>query len=231
MRVTVFGASGGTGRLLVQQAVDAGHEAVAVTRHPAAFPVTHPRLTVAEADVHDGAAVASAIEGSDAVLSSLGVPFTFKPVDVYSAGISAITSAMANLGVKRIAAVSSSAVAPYHHADGGFMLNRVVQPLMTATIGRSTYTDLRAMEGILRASGLDWTIVRANGLFDAAQVSVYQVSEGPLAGLFTSRADLAACLLAQVRDSRFIRRTIEITTSEQVPTLLQMIRHEAFKRS
>lgn len=231
MRLAVFGANGGTGRLLVRQALDAGHEAVAVTRHPAAFPITGPRLVLVEADVRDGDAVARAVAGSDAVLSSLGVPFTRRPVTIYSAGVTSIVTAMNHLGIKRIVVVSSSAVAPHHHADGGFLLNRVVQPLMARTIGKSTYADLRAMEAILLASDLHWTVVRAAGLFDAGQVSSYQVSDRPLDGLFTSRADLAACLLAQVRDPRFVKKTIEITTSGQVPALWQVIRREAFKRS
>jgi uncharacterized protein YbjT (DUF2867 family) len=230
MRLTVFGANGGTGRLLVRQALDAGHQAVAVTRHPAGFPITHRRLIVAQADVRDRRAVARAIEGSDAVLSSLGVPFTWRPVTVYSAGVCGIAAAMSHLGVKRIIVVSSSAVAPHPHADGGFMLNRIVQPLISRTIGKTTYADLRAMEGILRASDLDWTVVRAAGLFDTRQVSSYQVSDDPLDGLFTSRVDLAACLLAQASDARFVKKTIEITTREGAPTLWEVIRREAFKR-
>ncbi len=111
------------------------------------------------------------------------------------------------------------------------MLNRVVQPLMVHTMGKSTYADLRAMEDIFKASDLAWAIIRASGLFDARQVSSYRVSELPLDGLFTSRADLAACLLAQVGDAQFIRKTIEITTCEHVPTLWQVIRREALKRS
>ncbi len=137
---------------------------------------------------------------------------------------------MSRLGVKRIVVVSSSAVAPHPHADGGFMLNHVVQPLISGTIGKTTYADLRAMERILRTSDLDWTIVRAAGLFDTTQVSPYQVSDEPLDGLFTSRADLAACLLAQVGDPRFVKKTIEITTWQGAPTLWQVIRREAFKR-
>jgi uncharacterized protein YbjT (DUF2867 family) len=230
MRLTVFGANGGTGRLLVRQALDAGHQAVAVTRHPAEFPITHPRLIIAQADVRDRRAVARAIEGSDAVLSCLGVPFTWRPVTVYSAGVYAIATAMSQLGVKRIAVVSSTAVEPHPHADGGFMLNRVVQPLISATIGKTTYADLRVMETILRASDLDWTVVRAAGLFTTGQVSSYRVSDGPLDGLFTSRPDLAACLLAQVGDLRFVNKTIEITTSQGAPTLGQVIWREAFKR-
>jgi len=231
MRISVFGANGGTGRVLVRQAVDAGHEVVAVTRRPDEFPFTHPRLIIAKADVHGSQAVYRAVEGSEAVLSSLGVPFTSKPIMVYSEGVSAIIAAMSRLGVKRIAVVSSTTVEPHHHAEGGFILNRIMQPMVSATIGKTTYADMRAMEDILRRSDLDWTVVRSAGLFEAGHVSFYQVSDGQLDGVFTSREDLADCLLAQVSDSRFVRKTIEVTTSEGAPTLWQMIRREAFKKS
>ena len=231
MRLTVFGANGATGRILVRQALEAGHEVVAVTRRPAGFPFTHPRLVIAGADVHDGQAVAKTMQGSGAVLSALGVPFTRKPVTVYSAGISSITAAMSRLGLKRLVAVSSSAVEPHAHADGGFMLNRVMQPLVSRTIGRTTYADMRVMEDRLRASDVNWTVVRPSGLFNAGHVSAYQVSDGPLGGVFTSREDLAACLLEQTGSSRFARKAIEVTTPEGTPTLWQMIRHEAFKKN
>lgn len=231
MRLTVFGANGATGRLLAGQAIAAGHQVVAVTRRPAEFPIAHENLAVAAADVRDGQAVTRALGGSDAVLSCLGVPFTRRPITLYSEGIAAIAVAMSRLGIKRIAAVSSTTVEPHHHADGGFMLNRVIQPLVSRTIGKTTYADMRAMEEILYDSDLDWTVVRSAGLFDAGQVSEYQVSDGPLDGVFTSREDLAACLLAQATDSRFVRKAIEVTTAEGTPTVLQMIRREAFKKS
>lgn len=230
MKITVFGANGLTGRQLVQQALAAGHDVVAVTRHPAAYPFTHARLVLAEADAHDAAAVGRAVEGADAVLSALGVPFTRKPVTIYSEGVRTITDAMTRHGVKRIAVVSSTAVEPHRHADGGFLLNRIMQPTISRTVGKTTYADMRAMEAILRESILDWTIIRAAGLFDAEHVSDYRVSDGPLDGVFTSRADLAALLLTQASDTTFVGTAVEITTSEGAPTLWQMIRREAFKR-
>lgn len=231
MRLTVFGANGATGRLLVRQALDAGHEVAAVTRRPAGFPFAGPRLTVVAGDVRDDQAVLRAVDGSHAVLSTLGVPFTRRPVTVYSEGISVIAAAMSRLGLKRLVAVSSTTVESHHHAEGGFLLNRVMQPLVSATIGKTTYADMRAMEAVLRDSDLDWTVVRPAGLFDAGRVSAYQVSDGPLDGVFTSREDLAACLLEQAGDPRFVRKAIEVTTSEGAPTLWQMVRREAFKKS
>ncbi|GAA5185922.1 SDR family oxidoreductase [Rugosimonospora acidiphila] len=231
MRLVVFGANGSTGRLLVRLALAAGHDVVAVTRQPAGFPLRGDRLVVEGADVHDGDAVARAVRGADAVLSSLGVPFARKPITVYSAGMANIVDAMSRYGVKRVTAVSSSATEPSHHADGGFLLNRVMQPLLTATIGKTTYADMRRMEQLLRASDLDWTVMRPSGLFDAAQVSAYQLREDRADGIFTSRIDLAASLLAGTTSTEWVRKNVAITTSDGAPTLFQMIRREAFGRS
>jgi nucleoside-diphosphate-sugar epimerase len=224
MRIVVFGANGNTGRRLVRQALDAGHEVRAVTRQPESFPVTGAALEVVGADVTADAPVG----GADVVLSTLGVPFTRQPVTLYSRGAATILAAMRDEGVKRLVVVSSTATEPHHHADGGFLLNRVIQPLVTATIGKSTYADMRRMETLVRNSDLDWTIVRPSGLFDAEHVSPYRLSADLSDGVFTSRADLAACLLAQAADTAWIGRTVAVTTAEGTPTLLGTLRREAF---
>ncbi|WP_322761201.1 NAD(P)-dependent oxidoreductase [Frankia sp. Cr2] len=230
MRIVVFGANGLTGRLLTEQALAARHDVVAVTRRPADFPITHERLDVVEADVHDAPAVDRAIDGAHVVLSTLGVPFTRKPISVYSDGVRTIAAAMATHGIKRLAVVSSSATEPHYHADGGFLMNRVMQPLLTATIGKTTYADMRLMEELVRASDLEWTIMRPSGLFDAAGVTRYELHEDQAPGIFTSRADLAASLLEQAVNVRFVRKAVAVTTLEGAPTLFQMLRREAFKR-
>lgn len=230
MKITVFGANGATGRLLTNQALAAGHTVTAVTRRPADFPITHEHLRVVAADVHHASAVDHAIEDADVVLSTLGVPFTRKPITVYSDGIRTITTAMSQHGIKRVVAVSSSATEPHHHADGGFLLNRVLQPMVTATIGKTTYADMRRMEQHLRDSDLEWTIMRPSGLFDAPAVTSYALHENQAPGIFTSRADLAASLLEQISDTRFLRKTVAVTTTEGTPTLFQLMRREAFKK-
>ena len=82
MRVAIFGANGPTGRLLTRQALDAGHHVVAATRRPESFPMVHEHLEVAAADIHDPGTVSTTVDGCDAVLSTLGVPFTRKPAKV-----------------------------------------------------------------------------------------------------------------------------------------------------
>lgn len=229
MRLVVFGANGATGRLLTRQTLAAGHQVVAVTRRPADFPITHERLSVVEADVHDAQAVDRAVEGADAVVSTLGVPYTRKPINVYSDGIRNIAAAMSRHEVKRLIVVSSSATEPHHHADGGFLMNRVLQPLITATIGKTTYSDMRRMEELVRGSDLEWTIMRPSGLFDGPGVTRYELHEDQAPGIFTSRADLAASLLEQATDVRFVRKAVAVTTPDGAPTLFQMLRREAFK--
>lgn|SRR5574341_1359185 len=212
------------GRLLTEQALAAGHEVVAVTRRPADFPIRHEQLSVVEADVHDGQAVDRAVDGADVVLSTPGVPFTRKPVNIYSDGIRNIIAAMSRHGVERVVVVTSSATEPHHHADGGFLLNWVLQPLVSATIAKTAYSDMRRMETLLQDSDLRWTIMRPSKLFDAPGVSSYELHEDQAPGIWTSRADLAASLLKQATDDRFVRKAVEVTTSQGVPTLLQLFR-------
>jgi nucleoside-diphosphate-sugar epimerase len=198
----------------------------AVTRQPRSFPVAGAGLEVVEADV----TVDAPVEGADVVLSTLGTPYTRQPVTLYSRGTAMILAAMRRADVRRLVVVSSSATEPHHHAEGGFLLNRIIQPLVTATIGKSTYADMRAMEALVRDCGLDWTIVRPSGLFDSDSVTRYRLSENRSDGVFTSRADLAACLLDQAADRTWIGRTAAVTTAEGAPTLSAVLRREAFGR-
>ncbi|MCC3332806.1 NAD(P)-dependent oxidoreductase [Nocardia abscessus] len=228
MRLVVFGANGPTGRLLSSQALTAGHDVVAVTRRPSQFPLEHERLTTLEGDVFSLPSVEAAVNGGDAVLSTLGVPFSKQPITTYSAGAANMVAAMRKHGIRRLAVVSSSAVAPQPYADAGFLFNRVLQPYITRVMGRTLYDDMRAMESLLTATELDWTIVRPSGLYTSPTVTDYTVAEGHAEGRFTSRADLAACLLRLAEGDGHIRRTVSVTTTSNNPGLLQLIRTEAF---
>src|SRR5258708_19587946 len=84
MNIVIFGANGATGKILTKQALDSGYTVTAVTRHPEAFPLRDARLNVLGGDVFDLALVEKAIAGQDAVLSTLGVPFSPKPITIYS---------------------------------------------------------------------------------------------------------------------------------------------------
>lgn len=227
MSIVVFGANGPTGRLLVSDALAAGHQVIAVTRRPDKFPQQHPNLTVARADVLDASAVEGIVSGADAILSTLGAPYGRKQVAVYSVGVRNILTAMERHQVRRLVVVSSSATDPKPYADAGFFFNRVVQPFVVNVLGKTVYEDMRRMEELIRNSEVDWTIVRPSGLFDADFVSDYELAENHIAGRFTARSDLAAAMLAQIDDERYVRKILAIATSENVPSMARLIMREA----
>ncbi|MGE2690627.1 NAD(P)H-binding protein [Mycolicibacterium pulveris] len=227
MHIAIFGANGPTGRLVTRRVLDTGHTAAAVTRRPRDFPFTDDRLTVVGADVRDAAAVADVVAGADAVLSSLGVPFSLRPIDTYSVGVENIVAAMHASEVRRLVAVSSTGAHHYPgRIDPPFAL-RIVEPLITRTIGKSTYDDQRRMEDIVTGSGLDWTVVRPSGLFDLPAPTKYVAGEVDPVGMFTARIDLADYMTRLAADTTTVGKTVVVSTTEQVPTMWQMMRREA----
>jgi uncharacterized protein YbjT (DUF2867 family) len=83
------------------------------------------------------------------------------------------------------------------------------------------------METIVRKSGLDWTVVRSSGLFDLPEPTNYVRGEVDPVGAFTARVDLADYLVALAADAAATRRTVIVSTTDNTPSLWQMIRREA----
>lgn len=229
MNIVVFGANGATGRRLTNEALAKGHTVTAVTRHPESFPLHHAQLRVMQGDVFDRASVERAVAGQDAVLSTLGVPFSRRPITVYSEGIAHIVRAMDHYGVRRLVCVSSSATDGAHDTGGGFIFDKVLQPLIISTIGQTTYADMRRMESLVKQSDLDWTIVRPSGLFETPTVTRYQTAEEQIQGQFTSRADLADCMLQQLTSNQYLRKVVAVATFAAHPSMLSFLLGESFK--
>jgi putative NADH-flavin reductase len=233
MHLAVFGANGPTGQLVTKQALEAGHMVTAVTRHPETFPLRHDHLRVLYGDVFDLTSVDRAVTGQDAVISTLGVPFSRKPITVYSQGVAHIVEAMNQYGVRRLVCVSSSATDPqtrYHDTGGGLVFEKILKPLIINTIGRTTYADMQRMETLVMNSRLDWTIVRPSGLFETEAITDYRTVEASIRGQFTSRADLAACMLGQLTSDQFLRKAVAVATFSARPRLLPFFIGEAFQR-
>jgi putative NADH-flavin reductase len=231
MKIALFGANGGTVRVLAAQALAAGHQVTAVTRHPETFALEHERLRVVAGDAMDAAAASTAIAGHDAVLSTLGVPFGKEPISIYSVGTGNIVAAMTEHGVRRLACVSSTAVDPHDDPEEGVIFNRVLQPYVVNGIGKTTYDDMRRMEAVVAASDLDWTVVRPSGLFASPLVSDYRVSVSEhLSGRYTSRADLADFLLRLAGGSEFVRQTPEVRTTEGTPNFFAFMWRETIRK-
>jgi putative NADH-flavin reductase len=205
MKLTVFAATGGIGRQLVEQALVAGHEVTAVVRNRGA--VSGPvRVVRADLAAADPAVLESAVAGADAVLSGLG-PRSRADAGIAARGTRSIVAAMAATGVRRIVAVSAAPVStvaspgrpdpPTHDPGEGLVMRRVLTPLLRSAF-RGVYDDLASMEDVLAASGLDWTVVRPPRLTDGPLTGAYRTASGRnlRRGLFVSRADVAHLMLA-----------------------------------
>lgn len=214
MRLTVLGATGGTGRQLVRQALDAGHEVTAVVRDPARLPLTHEQLRVHTADVTDPEALRPAVEGRDAVLSALG-PSGRKQARteaVASRGIHGALAAMRATGVRRLVAVSAAPTGPV--PDGEGPLGRLAFAVLR-TVLRDAYADMARMEEAVRAEeGLVWTVFRPPQLLDKPLTGRYeQVLGGAVPRRHRiARSDLAHAMLAALDDPATERQVVGVAS-------------------
>jgi putative NADH-flavin reductase len=207
MRIAVIGASGRTGRLIVEQALGQGDDVVAFARSPETLDLAHPRLKSVAGDVRDVAALRLAVQDCDAVTFAIGEKPT-PEVDTYSVGISNLMEAMAELDVMRLSAVS---------AAGTFARNdrnlSVGYRLMMRAVPRGLYDDLERMETRIMASGMRWTIVRPAGLTDGPQTGEYRIGLNgkPLsAGGRISRADVAGFTLKSLKVDTWVGRAVTL---------------------
>jgi putative NADH-flavin reductase len=218
MKLVIFGATGPTGRQVVQQAIAAGHDVTAVTRSPPSAPTEMPRVRFVRADVADARQVLVALDAADAVISTYGVPYTRHRVSVYSEGMANIIAAMVRQGVSRLVCVTSTSIAPGEAPGESFLWRKVFVPLLRGTVGRTLYDDMERMEALVVQSTLDWTIVRPGGLFNTDEpTDDYLVSPQRLSGRMTSRADLASVLLQEATQSTHMRAAVEVITRSQLP--------------
>ena len=192
MRIAIFGATGGTGRELLQQALDKGHEVTAIVRRPAAITFAHARLRVVTGDVMEPDSFAPALQQQDAVLSVIGVN-GLKPMTFYRQSARNIVDQMGKAGVQRLVCLTSVGVSD--KPVGPLFYIWLIKPLL-----QNIYDDMRHMEQTVRESRLAWTIVRPSRLFDGKRTGQYRVSaSGELAHANKiSRADVADCILGQL---------------------------------
>jgi putative NADH-flavin reductase len=194
VKLIVFGATGATGLEVVRQAIAAGHEVTAVVRREG-FAEPGARVVVGTLE---SPAVAEAVRGHDAVFSGLGTR-PWRHEDVCTAGTRAIAGAMAASGVRRLIVLSSQGVGD--SALGG--LGKVFGALVL----RRALADKAAMEALLAATELDWTVVRPGMLTNGGARGTWRAAAGSeLRGGKIARADVAAFVIQQLGSSEWSRK-------------------------
>jgi uncharacterized protein YbjT (DUF2867 family) len=200
MNLLVLGATGGTGRLVVEQAQAAGHTVTALVRSPEKLATSQPNLHVVSGSPTDPESVARALEGADAVISTLGGGGS-----VIADSTSAIIAAARQTGVRRVVVLSSWLV----ERD---RMNPVMR-LATGVAMGGLIKDKSAGEQMLRQSDLDWTIVYASTLGDGPATGSTVLSENAKWSMSQkiSRADVATCLLEAATSGQRGGRSVRIT--------------------
>lgn len=204
MRITLFGASGKTGQAFIKQALEEGNEVTAFVRSTSRLKYIHPHLHLVEGDIHDPASVARAIEGADAVVSTLGIKLRGKK-DILESAAWTIIAGMRSSGVKRLVTLTNSTV--QSPDDKPRLLDKILRTGIKVGL-KPLYKDSSKHADILNISGIDWTIVRAHLLTDGPQLGDYKVGFVGSTGtrLAVSRADIADFILQELGEQRYIRR-------------------------
>ena len=199
MRLFVIGATGRTGREIVQQGLARGHDVTAFVRSPESITLRNERLTVLKGNVMDEKQLFDAMQNHDAVLSTLGSREAFRPSSLLHDSAVATTRAMNRSGVKRLLILSAAA-----HFPG--VPNRI-----TSFILRNHMRDSLAMEEIVKGSGLDWTIARPPRLTDGEYLT-YRSREGaaPKMGFTLARKAVAAFMLDAIEQKKHFHKIVGI---------------------
>jgi putative NADH-flavin reductase len=223
MKLTIFAATGGIGRQILDQAVAAGHTVTAVARSPKSLAEYADRIRIVTADLAsaDPAVLESAVGGADAVLSGLGPRNPKTDAGITSRGTRAIVAAMQATGVRRLVVVSAAPIGtvpspgrpkpPNHDPGDGFFMRHVGARIAGAMF-RQHYADLALVEDIVRESGLDWTVSRPPKLTDRPLTRAYRTAydQNLRGGWSVSRADVADHMLRVLDEPATIKHAIGV---------------------
>ncbi|CCE11601.1 putative Flavin reductase [Bradyrhizobium sp. STM 3843] len=207
-KILVLGATGGTGRLIVAQALARGYEVTMLVRAPdKASDLKGAKLVVS--DARDERALREALKGQDVVISALGTPASpFREVTALSQMTRTLVNAMKAEHVARLISITGIGAGD-SVGHGGFLFDNVIFPLLL----RKVYADKNRQEAIVRDSGLDWVLVRPSVLNDKPGGHTIRALTD-LSGFHggtISRADVASFVLDQVRDDTWLKRSPLIT--------------------
>jgi putative NADH-flavin reductase len=209
MRITIFGATGGTGKQLVKQALAEGNEVVAFARNPSKLNITDKNLTLLKGELTEDALIENAVRGSDAVISVLG-PRGGSRTKPLTQGMHNIIEAMKKQGVRRL--IISSTLSAKDQNDLSEFRAKALVNLVRFTM-HAAYEEIVSVAETVRASNLDWTIVRLTMLNNkpkSGKVRVGYLGRGEV-GTWISRADIADFMLKQIQDTKYLRQAPAIS--------------------
>ena len=206
-RILIVGATGGTGRRLVAQALERGYEVTALARDPSKLQLEDPRLTVVRGDVLDPASLEPAVRGQDAVLCALGHKRFFQPTRILSQGTANLLRAMDAHAVPRLVCETALGI-----GDSAGRMGLYYTLFVIPVILPFYFWDKTRQERAIAESGVDWTIVRPAVLTNGEKRGTIRHGQvgSFLLTLRVSRADVAAFMLDQLRSNEHLRTAVGV---------------------
>jgi len=212
MRILITGATGGTGREIVREALARGYQVTALARSAADAASLLPGADITEGDARDGDAVAKALAGCDAVISALGTKLSLLHEEtLLSTATRILINEMQKKEIMRLVCITGIGAGD-SHGHGGFLYDHIAQPLLLS----STYRDKDRQEEEIRESGLDWTIVRPTNLKDGPATDKIRALTD-LTGFHggsIARADVARFLISELTDRHWVCKSPVITSED-----------------
>jgi uncharacterized protein YbjT (DUF2867 family) len=208
MKILVIGATGGTGQAIVRTARAQGHSVVALVRSRQKAALLEGAVLV-DGDARDEAAHFAALDGCDAVISTLGTGIgPVKEITLLSQSTAALIAAMKRRGVPRLVCITGMGAGD-SKGHGGFVYDWLIQPILL----RKVYEDKDRQEALVRASGLDWVIVRPTVLDDKPEPQTVRALTD-LAGFHggtISRQSVARFVVEQLTEDTWLRKAPLVT--------------------
>lgn len=206
MKLVILGATGGIGVELVRQAIERGHSVTAFVRTPERLNPFANRIRIVSGDLMNPAELGRVLDGHDGVLSGFGprLPLAKADDDLLERFAATLTNAMREAAVKRAVIVSTAFLFKDSILPPTYLFGRLFFPSVVA--------DASAMEQIVTASGLDWTLVRPPQLTDKPPTGRYRVREEhlPVFGFKIARADVADFMIRCAEHHASIRRIVGV---------------------
>jgi putative NADH-flavin reductase len=198
MKLAIFGASGATGKRVVQQALKNGHTVTVLLRNHDGLAIEDGRIQRVVGTLDDPAAVAKVIEGADVVISVLGIRKGGSQ-EVCATGIRSILKPMQPHGTQRLVALSAYGASETRN-DAWFI--RLIRKLISAKM-----RDKDHMEDLIRSSAVDWTLIRPPALTNGPATGSYRHGIDLRPGLTArlSRADLASFIVDVCEGGKYHR--------------------------
>ena len=203
MKIIVFGASGGTGKEILKQALAAGYTVTAFVRNPAKIEMIHPNLSIFQGDAQNADEVEKAISGHEAVISALGPTRPPAPGMMANAAEN-IVAGMKKHKIPRL--ISTTGAGVRDPQDQPKLIDHLMKGLLTL-LASEVLRDSAANVSIIQKSDLDWTVVRFPRLIDGQQAGKYRVGYvGKNSGSQLSRADGADFVLKELREKKYLHK-------------------------